>query len=289
MTAASTVELSLRRSSRRETLTLWWARWWPWVPLAVVALFAIIGPLLVPFDPEKVVARPSIPPGSNHLMGTDSVGLDVFSRTVSATRLNLTIGLAVALLSSIAGAVTGVLVGMGEERRGLIGRGARTMARTIELSSALPPMLVALAVVAITGPSVTTLTVVIAASLTPNLTRLTRTEVLKVRHDAYLDAARQAGLSEFRMMVRHVFPNSVWPVAETFSITFGSAIMMTAGLGFLGVGVPAPTPEWGAMISRSIADLTFGRWWASGFPALAMAFTVLLVALPTTRRNSVPR
>jgi len=285
MTAAVPVERSAPRSRGRGGLTLWWARWWPWVPLVAVALFAIVGPLLVPFDPEKVVARPSIPPGAAHLMGTDSVGLDVFSRTVAATRLNLAIGLSVALLSSITGAVTGVLIGMGEERRGLIGRGARAMARTIELSSALPPMLVALAVVAVTGPSVATLTLVIAASLTPNLTRLTRTEVLKVRRDAYLDAARQAGLSEFRIMVRHVFPNSVWPVAETFSITFGSAIMMTAGLGFLGVGVPSPTPEWGAMISRGVADLTFGRWWASGFPALAMAFAVLLVALPTTRRN----
>ncbi|GAA4711366.1 ABC transporter permease [Phytohabitans rumicis] len=286
MTTAVPVQLPAWRSRSRAELRLWWARWWPWVPLAAVALFAIIGPLLVPFDPEKVVAKPSIPPGATHLMGTDSVGLDVFSRTVSATRLNLAIGLSVALLASIAGAVTGVLIGMGEERGGLIGRGARAMARTIELSSALPPMLVALAVVAITGPSVTTLTVVIAASLTPNLTRLTRTEVLKVRRDAYLDAARQAGLREFRVMVRHVFPNSTWPVVETFSITFGSAIMMTAGLGFLGVGVPSPTPEWGAMISRGVADLTFGRWWASGFPALAMAFTVVLVALPTTRRNS---
>lgn len=253
-----------------------------WLPLGLVAAIAIIGPALVPFDPERVVADPSLAPGSPHFMGTDSVGLDVFSRTIAATRLNCAIGLAVTVFASLAGAITGVVIGMGEERRGLLGLTCRASARAIELSSALPPMLVALAVVAIAGPSVLTLTLVISASLTPNLTRLVRTEVLKVRKDAYLDAARQAGLGPVRIMVRHVFPNSIWPVVETFSITFGSAIVMTAGLGFLGVGVASPTPEWGTMIAGGVADLPFGRWWASCFPAAAMALSVLTVAIATT-------
>jgi peptide/nickel transport system permease protein len=249
-------------------------------------MIAVLGPLLVPFDPRRVVATPSVHPNLVHLMGTDADGMDVFSRTIDATRLNLVIGLLVAMLASLAGAATGVIIGMGEEARTVRGGVARGLARAIELSSALPPMLVALAVVAISGPSVITLTIVIAATLTPNLTRLARTEVLKVRRDLYLDAARQAGLSEFRVIVRHVLPNSAWPVLETFSITFGSAITMTAGLGFLGVGVPAPTPEWGSMIARGVADLTFGRWWASTFPAVAMGMTVLAVAVPTRGRNS---
>ncbi|MFD5179459.1 ABC transporter permease [Nocardia sp. NPDC058379] len=261
----------------------WLRRYARWIPVGVLVLIALAGPALVPFDPQKVVAAPSLPPGAEHLMGTDSVGIDVFSATIVATRLDLLIGFAVTVLASTWGVASGLLIGMTEQRRSLLGRGSRTLARAIELSSSLPPMVFALAVVAFAGPTALSLTLVVAAGLTPNLTRLVRTEVLKVRGDAYLDAARQAGLGEAGVVIRHVLPNTIWPVVETFSITFGSAIMLTAGLGFLGVGVPAPTPEWGTMIARGVADVSFGRWWAALFPAMAMAISVGCVALATRR------
>lgn len=251
------------------------------LPLLLLALLAVMGPHITPYDPTHAGSKPSTPPSFAHPMGTDSVGLDVLSQVIAATQLDVWIGLAIAVLASAAGALSGIAIGMTEGRGGISGAISRAAARAIELSSALPVMLVALAVVSFAGAGTTTLIVAIAGALTPNLTRLTRTEVLKVRGDAYVDAARMAGLGEFRIMIRHVFPNSVWPVTESFSFIFGSAIIVTAGLGFLGVGVPVPTPEWGSMIARGVSDIQLGQWWTTFFPSAAMALAVGAVALAT--------
>jgi peptide/nickel transport system permease protein len=245
---------------------------------AVVLILVVFGPLLVNHDPTRVVGDSYLPPSGKYWFGTDNVGLDVFSRTISATRLDVYIGLAITLSASLAGCVAGIAIGMVEHRRDVFGLAGRSLARAAELTSALPSLLVALAVVSIAGSNTTSIILSIAASLTPNLIRLVRTEVLAVRVEAYLDAARQAGMSETRLMVRHVFPNAAWPAVETFSLTFGSAVMVTAALGFLGIGVPLPTPEWGSMISAGVPDISLRIWWTTLIPAAAMALTVAAIA-----------
>jgi peptide/nickel transport system permease protein len=139
---------------------------------------------------------------------------------------------------------------------------------------AIPAIVVGLVLVAFFGTSVETLTIAMIVVLSPNQARLVRTEVLRVRTEAYLDAARMAGEREASVTVRHVLPNASWPALENSTLVFGAAILLTATLGFLGVGLHPPTPEWGSMISTGASDAAVGRWWPALFPALAIIASV---------------
>ncbi|MGF7238469.1 MAG: ABC transporter permease [Frankia sp.] len=248
-------------------------------PLGVVVLLAIIGPWITPYNPRLVVGSPSLSPGGKFWLGTDASGLDVFSRVLAATRINMEIGVLVTLLSTSVGILVGLLVGMNESRRGPIGLLARGLARSVDLVQAIPAVVIGLVVVAFYGASTTTLVFAIAVIIAPLQARLVRTEVLRVRSEAYLEAGRVAGLSEFRLTIRHVLPNSSWPALENTAFVFGVAIILTAALGFLGVGLPPPTPEWGVMLASGAADASVGRWWSALFPAAALGLAVSSVAL----------
>jgi peptide/nickel transport system permease protein len=171
-----------------------------------------------------------------------------------------------------------LLIGMQESRRDVFGVVARAVARTLDLMQAVPAVVVGLAMVSFYGASKSTLILAISVIVTPIQSRLVRTEVLRVRSEAYLDAARMAGLSEFQLTVRNVLPNSSWPALENASVIFGVAVILTAALGFLGVGLPPPAPEWGSMISRGASDAAVGRWWSFAFPAIALVLTVASAA-----------
>jgi peptide/nickel transport system permease protein len=251
---------------------------WRYVPLLLLVLVAVVGPFLVPFDPTKVVGPPSRPPGSEFWFGTDSQGLDVFSRTITAFRLNLTIALLVTALATVVGIAVGVLVGLNESRPGPVGGLARAGGRVLDLIDAVPAVVVGLVVVALFGATGVALVGALAFILMPNQARLTRTETLRVRHESYVEAARVSGLSDRKITVLHVVPNSALPALENTSLVFGVAIIVCAALGFLGVGLPPPTPEWGAMISNGAADLGLRRWWAVTFPTLALIAAVAAVA-----------
>ncbi|WP_181779685.1 ABC transporter permease [Pseudonocardia pini] len=258
-----------RRAIRSET-----TRWLLAVPAAVVVLVAIVGPALAPYDPTRVIGPPGREPFGRYALGTDSAGLDVLSRVLVATRTNLLIALAVVLAATLVGLVLGAAIGMNESRRGPLGTLARAVNRFVDLFTAVPAVIVGLVAVAFFGGTVTVLVVVIAVVLAPIQVRLVRTEVLRVRGEAYLEAARMAGFSELRLTVRHVLPNSWGAVSENMPVIFGMAVVLTAALGFIGVGLPRPTPEWGSMISLGASDAATGRWWAAAFPALALIVTV---------------
>jgi peptide/nickel transport system permease protein len=248
-------------------------------PLTVVVLIALFGPLLVPHDPKMVVADPSLAPSAQHWMGTDSSGLDVASRVIAATRVDLTIGLMVTVAATAVGIALGLLIGMNESSRGPLGYLARGLARAVDLVQAVPAVVIGVVVVALYGASATTLVIAIAVILVPLQARLVRTEVLRVRSEAYLEAGRVAGLGELRLTLRHVLPNASWPALENTAFLFGVAVILTAALGFLGVGLPPPEPEWGSMLATGGSDASVGRWWSAVFPTLALAVTVASVAL----------
>lgn len=252
--------------------------WWRFTPLLVLLLLAVFGPMLVPYDPTRVVGPPSVPPGTEFWFGTDSQGMDVFSRTVAAFRLNLTIALLVTTLATVVGIASGVLIGLHESRPGPIGALARAGGRVLDLVDAVPAVVVGLVVVALFGASGGALVGALAFILLPNQARLTRTETLRVRHEAYVEAATVSGLSNRKTTLLHVVPNSALPALENSSLVFGVAIIVCAALGFLGVGLPPPTPEWGAMISNGASDLGLRRWWAVTFPTLALIAAVASVA-----------
>lgn len=252
--------------------------WLVFAPFGIIVLIGIAGPFLVPFDPERVVDSASIAPGAAHWFGTDATGMDVFSRVVAATRVNLIMALSVTLSTTVVGILLGLIVGMSESAGGLQGFLGRGVNRVIDLSDAIPALVVGVVVAGLFGPSVLSLSVALSVILLPNQIRLTRAEVLRVRNDAYLDAARMAGSSEVQVVLRHVLPNSCRPALENSSHVFGVSIIVAASLGFLGVGLAPPTAEWGSMISAGVSDIMLGRWWSALFPAAALTLTVASVA-----------
>lgn len=248
------------------------------LPAAVLVLIALIGPWIIPFSATEAVGPPDLTPGTDgHWFGTDSAGMDVFSRTIAATQNNLLIGLLTTLVATVVGIMVGLAVGMNESRPGPIGWLARGMSRSLDLIQAIPAIVIGLVLLAFFGASIPSLVVALSVILTPNQARLVRTEVLRVRGEAYLDAARISGEPERAVIIRHVLPNSSWPALENTSLVFGSAIILTAGLGFLGVGLNPPTPEWGSMIAAGAPAAAVGRWWPALFPAAALAVTVFAI------------
>ncbi|GAA1954257.1 ABC transporter permease [Microbacterium aquimaris] len=257
-------------------------RWVRLVPLGLLAVLAIIGPSITPYDAERVAGPTSQPPSAAHWFGTDSTGLDVFSQLVAATQLNVFIATAVVLVSTVVGIAVGVLVGMNESGAGAGGGIARGAGRVFDFVQAIPSVIVGLVLVSFFGPSVTTIVFALGVILAPIQARLVRTEVLRVRGEAYINAARMSGTDELTLTFRHVLPNSSGPAVSNMSVLFGVSVILTAALGFLGAGLPPPTPEWGAMISRGATDAAVGRWWSGTFPAIALVACVAAVALAFT-------
>jgi peptide/nickel transport system permease protein len=244
------------------------------LPAAIIVVIAIVVPYLLPYAPTKVSGGASIAPNAAHLFGTDSVGLDVLSRTVGGARYDLVIAILTTVLCTFIGIVFGLAIGTFESERGLAGLSARGVTRLFDLIQAVPAILIGMVLISFFGPSVTTLVVGMAIILAPIQMRNVRIEVLRVRKEAYLDAARMSGQSEFKLMVRHVLPNSTWVALESMSFLFATSILLTAALGFVGVGLKPPTPEWGSMISSATNDALAGRWWSSAFPSAALLVTV---------------
>lgn len=244
------------------------------VPFGILVLITLFARVIVPFDPERVAGPSNLAPDATHLFGTDATGMDVFSRTIAATQINLLMAFLVTIFATVLGLIIGLIVGMNEATTGVFGIAGRGVNRFIDLTDAVPPLIVGVVVVGLFGPSVLSLSIALSLILLPNQVRLTRAEVLKVRGDAYVDAAVMAGLRPWRIMLRHVLPNSARPAIENSSTIFGISIIVSASLGFLGVGLNPPTPEWGVMISSGVSDVMLGGWWTTLFPALALCIAV---------------
>lgn len=268
---------AVRRRPKRST------RFLRYVPAGLLVLVAVCTPLLTRYDPREIVGPPSRPPSAEFWMGTDSSGFDIYSRVVAATAQDLGIAVSVTVVTTVLGILAGLLIGMNESRRDVIGFGARTTTRALELLEALPAILVGLIVVALYNASSLSITIAISVIILPLQARLVRTEVLKARSDGYVEAARIGGQSEARLILRHVLPNASAPALDNTPFVFGVAVILIAALGFLGVGVPPPTPEWGSMIADGTSDAAVGRWWPATFPTLALFAAVAAVAL--TRRG----
>lgn len=252
-----------------------WKRHWPMLlPLTIVLLVTVLAPWIEPFNPERGAGGASLPPSGVNFFGTDSAGMDVFSRTIAAFRVDIPIALLTTLFATLIGITLGLVVGMSESARGPRAWLARGLARLIDLMESIPAVVLGLVVVAMFGANATTLVAFMSVVLCAGQTRLTRTEVLRIRREAFVDAARLAGESDLSLTLRHVLPNAAWPALQNSSVIFAISIILTAGLGFIGAGMPPPTPEWGGMISRGASDALVGRWWSAAFPAAALALTV---------------
>lgn len=246
-----------------------------YVIITLVTVSGLMAPLLPMVSPVDADAGAYLlPPSWAHPMGTDSAGLDVFSRVLHAPRVDLVIALVSTCWAACLGGVIGAYVGLWEARGGPKSGAATLMLRIADVIQAFPVFALALVLVAVLGQGVTAIVVAIGIVNVPVYLRLMRGEVLRIRDQAYVEAARIAGAGDFYLLVRHVVPNAAPPMLAQMSINTGVAVLLAAGLSFIGAGVRAPTPEWGSMIAMGFQNVVTGQWWPSMFPGLALALTV---------------
>lgn len=245
------------------------------VVIVVTFVLALFGPLLVP-HPTEIPAGPGLaPPSARFPFGTDAAGLDVFSRVLAAPRIDLVIALVSTIIAFVAGVVLGVLSGFFAGEGRMPNAASFLIMRTAEILQAFPVFIFALALVGFSGPSTRNVITALAFLNIPFFLRLTRSAVLTVRRQTFVEAAVCAGNGRLGVAFRHVMPNSVAPALVHFSTTVGFAILLTAGLSFVGAGVPPPTPEWGLMIQSGAQNMMTGQWWTAVFPGLALGITIL--------------
>ena len=242
------------------------------IVIGLFVLAAIFAPYIVPYDPETPTAEYRSAPSAAHWFGTDATGLDVFSRVVYAARIDLFVGIMGTLLSMTVGIVTGLLVGYYR------GWATELVMRTADLLQAFPPFVLAMALVAIAGPQMHNVILVIGFLNAPVFLRLVRSEVLTFRERPVMEAARCVGNRDYRLLRYYLAPNTLEAALVQASVNVGWAIMLTAGLSFIGAGIPVPTPEWGSMVSIGAPMMITGEWWAAFFPGMAIAMCVLSFA-----------
>jgi peptide/nickel transport system permease protein len=232
------------------------------------AVVAIAAPIVAPYDAlaQKIEDRLS-PPSAKHFFGTDELGRDVFSRVVYGARISLPVGLLVILFATLVGALVGALAGY------IGGLFDLLIMRLADITLAFPSIVLALAIAAALGPSLRNALIAMILVWWPEYARLMRGQVLSVKNDEYVQAARTLGASDTRILLRHIIPNTLAPIIVKASLDAGSAILTIAALSFIGLGAVPPTPEWGAMIS--MGRFKFYQWWLTTFPGLAVLTVVL--------------
>lgn len=211
--------------------------------LLLVVLITLLAPLIAPYDPIDIVADRRLPPSREHIMGTDEIGRDTFSRIVYGGRVSLRVGILAVLIGAAVGTFLGIVSGF------LGGWLDAVIMRCVDVLLAFPGILLALSIVAILGPSINNVMIAVGIEFIPAFVRTVRGSTLSAKEEDYVLAARAVGARSGRIIGRHVLPNVVQTVIVLGSLAVGIAILAAAGLSFLGLGAQPPTPEWGAMLS----------------------------------------
>jgi peptide/nickel transport system permease protein len=239
----------------------------------LLLLLVLLAPLLAPADPTAMdLAHALEGPSKAHLFGTDDLGRDILSRVLYGGRESLR----VALIAVIVAAIGGIALGLSSGYFG--GALDSVIMRGVDVFLAFPTVLLLLSIVAALGPSLGTVLIALGISFIPNVARFVRGNVLAVRNSEYVTAARVLGANNRYIMGTQILPNILAPLIVYSTIGLGSAIMLTAGLSYLGLGAQPPSPEWGAMLNYGRNYLR-DAWWMSVFPGLAMFAAVLFINL----------
>jgi len=258
----------------------------------ILVLIAIFAPVFVPYPQHiNIEVNPSeklLPPSSEYLFGTDEMGRDIFSRILYGTRISLLTAIIAVSLSMVVGVILGAVAGtMG-------GAIDEILMRITDVFLSFPPLLLAISIAAILGPSLQNAMLAIAISWWPWYARLVRGQAISIKEWAFIKAAEAIGTPKSVIIFKHVIPNCISPVIVQASMDIGGVILTISSLSFLGLGAQAPTPEWGLMISTS-RTYFLNAWWYSIYPGVAIFLTVLAFNLlgdglreildPKTRKN----
>jgi peptide/nickel transport system permease protein len=231
----------------------------------------LLTPLIAPFDPSAqgdIVATRYLGPSLVNLMGTDRFGRDIFTRVLYGAQISLSIG----FIAMGIGVTIGTLVGaIGGYFGGIVDT---ILMRFTDMMLAFPRLILLIVIIAMFEPSIFMVVAVLGLTGWMGIARIVRSEVLSIREREFVQAARALGMSDVRIVLRHVIPNALAPVIVFATLLIGNTILVEAGLSFLGLGVQAPTPSWGNMISEG-RDALLTAWWIATFPGLAIVFTVV--------------
>ncbi|HET6317205.1 MAG TPA: ABC transporter permease [Chloroflexota bacterium] len=241
--------------------------------IGVILLGALLAPLIAPFDPlAQDLARRLEPPGARYLMGSDSLGRDVFSRLLFGARTSLLVGVLAVAAASVLGSLAGITAGyFGGWWDGL-------MMRIVDIWQAVPYLILALAIAVVLGPGLETLIVVLALGTWMTFARVLRGETLTLRASNMVLAAQVVGASHRRVLLSHILPQLSGSLAVLSSLMVGSTILFEASLSFLGLGIQRPMPSWGNMLLDGV-DVLDTAWWVTVFPGLAVLLASLAVNL----------
>ena len=245
----------------------------------LLVILALAAPLIAPHAAnaqyrDAILVPPYWQEGGRaaYLLGTDAVGRDMLSRLLFGARYSLFIGVVVTLLALTSGILIGTVAGY------FRGWADTAITRVMDIILAFPSLLLALVLVAVLGPGLTNAMIAIALVQQPHYVRLTRAAVMAEKNRDYVTAARVAGAGNLRLMFRTILPNCTAPLIVQAALSFSTAILDAAALGFLGMGAQPPTPEWGTMLAEA-REFILRAWWVVTFPGLAILITVLAINL----------
>ena len=240
--------------------------------LLLMMLAILAAPLYVPY--EQVVKQNIVdkftPPCAEYWFGTDQFGRDLFARIVYGGRISLFMGLAVVAISFVAGCALGGAAGY------FGGKVDSVIMRIVDMFMAIPAMLLSMAVVAALGTGVDKLLVALSISQIPRFTRVVRSSIMTLRNQEFVEAAKCCGTSSARIILKHILPNGMGPVIVSATLTLGQVILSIASLGFLGIGVSSPTPEWGTILSENTVHIRYYPY-VGLIPGICIALAVMAV------------
>ena len=242
------------------------------IVLAIISVFAIAAPWVASFDPNDTAVLDRLKaPSGEHLMGTDELGRDLYARIVHGARYSLAIAAMTAIGSVVCGTILGLVAGFFRKLD-------TPLMRVVDAMMSFPDILLAIALVAILGPSLVNVVLALVLVYTPRVARVVRASTLVVRELLFVEAVRALGVRTSRILWRHILPNLMSPILVQVSFIFAYAILAEAGLSFLGVGVPPEIPTWGTMVAGS-QQYAHQAFWVVLFPGLAIIFTALSLQL----------
>lgn len=236
--------------------------------LIILLGFAVLAPVIAPYDPDEIVESQTLAPSFNHLFGTDDLGRDIFSRAVFGARISLTVGFAAVAIAIIVGVFFGSIAGF---YGGFIDS---LLMRFVDIMLAFPSIFLILTVQAMLSPNIYNVMVVIGLTSWMGVARLVRGEFLRIRELQYVEAAKSIGCSDFRIIVRHILPNAQAPIIVAATLGMAGAILTESSLSFLGLGVQPPMASWGNMLMDAQAYMRDAPWMAT-IPGALILITVL--------------
>ncbi len=243
------------------------------IVLVLAAIVAIVAPWIAPYDPKKIAVIDALQgPSWQHLMGTDNLGRDLFSRVMYGVRMSMLVAVVSISVAALVGVTLGLISGFYGRRLDDI------IMRAMDILYAFPDLLLALALIATFGTGFSSLVIAIAIGRIPGFARITRASVLAVRENEYVEAARTIGAGNARIVLRHILPNGLAPIIVMTSVSLALAILVEASLSFLGLGIQPPTPSLGGLLKDSLGFMETAPWLAV-FPGVAIALIIFSLNL----------